>query len=50
MFKDFRYAFRRLSKNADLTGVVVAILALGIGASVTIFTVVDAVLFSRVAL
>ncbi len=45
MYNDLRYAFRRLSKNAGLTGVVVAILALGIGASVTIFAVVDAVLF-----
>jgi hypothetical protein len=45
MYNDLWYAFRRLSKDAGLTGVVVAILALGIGASVTIFAVVDAVLF-----
>jgi predicted permease len=42
--QDFRYAFRMLRKNAVLTVVIVASLAIGIGANSAIFSVVDALL------
>ena len=42
--QDFRYAFRTLSKNVLLTVVIVASLAIGIGANSAIFSVVDALL------
>jgi hypothetical protein len=42
--QDFRYAFRMLSKNAVLTIVILASLAIGIGANSAIFSVVDALL------
>ncbi|HEY1985825.1 MAG TPA: ABC transporter permease [Terracidiphilus sp.] len=42
--QDFRYAFRMLRKNAVLTLVMVASLAIGIGANSAIFSVVDALL------
>jgi len=42
--QDFRYALRMLRKNAGLTVVMVASLAIGIGANTAIFTVVDALL------
>ena len=41
---DFRYAFRGLSRTPSFAVAVISVLALGIGASTTIFTVVDAVL------
>ena len=41
---DLRYAFRILKKNRILTAVVVISLALGIGANVAIFTVMNAVM------
>jgi predicted permease len=41
---DLRYAFRVLRKNRILTAVVVLSLALGIGANVSIFTVMNAVM------
>jgi predicted permease len=43
-FQDFRYAFRMLRKNVALTLVIVASLAIGIGANSAIFSVVDALL------
>jgi len=42
--QDFRYAVRMLRKNAVLTVVMVASLAIGIGANSAIFSVVDALL------
>ena len=42
--QDFRYAMRMLRKNAVLTVVMVASLAIGIGANSAIFSVVDALL------
>jgi predicted permease len=42
--QDFRYALRMLRKNVGLTLVMVASLAIGIGANTAIFTVVDALL------
>ena len=42
--QDFRYAFRMLRKNVVLTLVIVASLAIGIGANSAIFSVVDALL------
>ena len=42
--QDFRYAFRMLRKNVVLTVVILASLAIGIGANSSIFSVVDALL------
>src|ERR1700692_2689538 len=42
--QDFRYAVRMLRKNVALTVVIVASLAIGIGANSAIFSVVDALL------
>jgi predicted permease len=42
--QDFRYAFRMLRKNVVLTIVILASLAIGIGANSAIFSVVDALL------
>jgi predicted permease len=44
MFQDLRYACRALRKNMMLTLVIVASLAIGIGANSAIFSVVDALL------
>jgi putative ABC transport system permease protein len=44
MFQDFRFAFRRLRKAPGFTVAAVTVLALGMGASTAIFSVVDAVL------
>ena len=43
-FQDFRYAFRMLRKNGAMTLVIVASLAIGIGANSAVFSVVDALL------
>jgi putative ABC transport system permease protein len=44
LFKDIRYAVRSLSKRPAFSLMVVIVLALGIGATTSIFTVVNAVL------
>ena len=44
LLEDLRYSARMLSKNLGITSAAVVILALGIGASTAIFSVVDAVL------
>src|SRR6201988_4363641 len=44
MLQDFRYALRMLARSRVLAAVTILTLALGIGASTAIFSVVDAVL------
>jgi putative ABC transport system permease protein len=44
LFADFRYAFRVMSRTPSFAVTVVSVLALGIGASTTIFSIVNAVL------
>lgn len=44
MFADFRYAFRVVSRTPSFAVAVVSVLALGIGANTTIFSIVNAVL------
>jgi len=44
---DIRYALRSLRQNAGFTAAVLLVLGLGIGASTTVFTVVDTVMLSE---
>ena len=43
---DFRFAFRQLLKNPGFTAVAVLTLALGIGATSTVFTLIQGVLMT----
>ncbi len=43
--QDFRYAIRQLNRNRRFAATIVLILALGIGACTSVFSVVDALLF-----
>src|SRR5438477_5357549 len=47
--QDLRYAFRSLARKPGLAAAVVATLALGIGANVAVFSVVDGLLLRRLA-
>lgn len=47
--QDFRYALRMLHKNLGLTSVIIASLAIGIGANTAIFGVVDGLLLRPLA-
>jgi hypothetical protein len=47
ILQDVRFALRLLRRNIGFTLAVVSILALGIGANVSIFTLADAVLVRR---
>jgi putative ABC transport system permease protein len=41
---DLKFAFRQLLKNSGFTAVAVMVLALGIGANATIFSIINSIL------
>src|SRR2546421_9659980 len=43
--QEFRYVWRRLRKNPGFTASAVVVIAIGVGASTAVFSVVDRVLF-----
>jgi hypothetical protein len=45
MWQDLRYVIRTLSKNCSITFAAILTLAIGIGASTAVFSVVDLILF-----
>ena len=49
LFPDLRYAFRLLVRHRGFTAVAALVLALGIGANITVFAITDALLLKPIA-
>src|SRR5262249_25431606 len=49
LFPDIRYPFRLLIRHRGFTAVAALVLALGIGASITVFAITDALLLKPIA-